>query len=280
MSDRQLPRYHDVQSAFQHAFRAELDAALDLLPLTPVARVLDAPCGDGFHAFNLAKRLGPDARLTLADASDDYLDAARQTLSEVDGPAVEFIRADIYSLDFPDGQFDLAWCAQSLITLDDPVAALKELARVTRPGGTVAVLESDEFHRLLLPWPVDLELAVHHALQEASRQKYADRGRLAPARRVRRHLLDAGLRSPRKHSFTADRQAPFDPATSRLLRLELKSLAKSVRPYLRAAERERFERFIDPSEPASIHHRADAELTCLAVLHLAKTPAPHAPAGG
>lgn len=266
-----LPDYHDAQSAFQNALRVELDAALDRLSLPPDARVLDAPCGDGFHARNLAKRLGPSGRLTLADASNDFLDAARQTLAGVDTVPLEFIKADIYSLAFPDHHFDLAWCAQSLITLVDPTAVLKELARVTRAGGIVAVLESDEFHRLLLPWPVDLELAIHLALQEASRKKYADRGRLAPARRVRRQLLDAGLRSPRKHSITADRQAPFDPATSRLLKLELESLADFVQPYLSAAERERFARFIDPDASDSVHHRPDAELTCLAVLHVART---------
>jgi ubiquinone/menaquinone biosynthesis C-methylase UbiE len=288
MAAQHFPVYHDLQSAFHKAFRDELVSALDLLPITPTSRVLDAPCGDGFHARHLAARLGPGGRLTLADASDLYLAAARRTLSLADGPAIELTRADIYSLPFADGQFDAVWCAQSLITLNDSAAALGELARVTRPGGTLAVLESDEFHQLLLPWPVDLELCVHRALLEASRQKYGDRGRLAPARRVRRYLLGAGLRTPRKKSFTADRHAPFDPLTAQFLRLKLESLAKLVRPYLRQTERERFDRFIDPACPASIHHRPDGELTCLGTVHLARKPAyrrkrqqadPHAAAG-
>jgi ubiquinone/menaquinone biosynthesis C-methylase UbiE len=263
-----------MQAAFHQAFRAELYRCLDGLPVDPDSRLLDAPCGDGFYAARLGRRLGPGGSLTLADASDACLDFARQKVETLRRhTAVRLERADVYSLPFDDGSFDLAWCAQSLISLDDPAAALRELARVARPGGTVAVLENDEFHHLLLPWPIDLELAVFRAMQQASRQKYGDGGRLAWARRVRRHLLEAGLRPTRQISLPADRHAPFDPATAAFLRLHLHSLAQMVRPHLRDAARQAFDAFIDPDGPRGIHRRADGELTCLNVVHLALEPA-------
>jgi ubiquinone/menaquinone biosynthesis C-methylase UbiE len=288
VTEKRLPEYDEVQSAFHEAFREELDRCLDVLPLTPDAQVLDVPGGDGFYASRLAARLGPAGKLVLADASDEYLERASGKLRPLAGrTGIDLAKADVYALPFDDDRFDLVWCARSLITLDDPAAALRELARVTRPGGTLAVLESDEFHHLILPWPVELELSVHRAMQEASRRKYGDRGRLAPARRVRRHLLDAGLLTPRKKSVAADRYAPFDPAAARFLRLHLDALARLVRPLLREAERPAFDRFVDADSPEGVHRRPDAELTCLNVLHTAHKPAyrralrgdPHAVSG-
>ena len=55
---------------------------------------------------------------------------------------------------------------------------------MTRPHGVVAVLESDALHHLLLPWPIELEVAVQQALEEASLARYGNRGRLSPARQV------------------------------------------------------------------------------------------------
>jgi ubiquinone/menaquinone biosynthesis C-methylase UbiE len=274
VAEKSLPPYHLTQTAFHEAFRTELYRCLDGLPLAPDSRVLDVPCGDGFYSAHLLTRLGRRGRLTLADASDAYLQLASANLAAPDGRAsVDFRNVNVYTLPFADNEFDLVWCAQSLISLDDPESALIELTRVTRPGGTLAVLEGDEFHHLLLPWPVELELAVFEALEKASRQKYGDAGRIAPSRRVRRHLLGAGLRQPRKVSFAADRYAPFDAATARFLRLHLASLAGLVRPHLRDVERLAFDAFIDPDNPRSIHNRPDGELTCLNVVHLARKPA-------
>jgi ubiquinone/menaquinone biosynthesis C-methylase UbiE len=274
VAEKSLPAYHQTQTAFHEAFRAELYRCLDGLPLAPDSRVLDVPCGDGFYSARLVTHLGRQGRLTLADASEAYLQLAAATLALPAGRTpVDFRQVNVYDLPFGAGEFDLVWCARSLITLDDPESALRELARVTRPRGILAVLEGDEFHHLLLPWPVELELSVLRALQQASRDKYGDAGRLAPSRRVRRHLLGAGLRQPRKVSFAADRYAPFDAATARFLRLHLAGLADLVRAHLRDTERLAFDAFIDPEHPRSIHNRPDGELTCLNVVHLARKPA-------
>lgn len=249
-----LPAYHEYQTAFHHAFRPELYRALDQLPLRRDSRALDAPCGDGFYARRLAERV-PAGRLVALDSSDAYLEEAARL------PGVEAVKGDAYHLPFPDGTFDLAWCAQSLISLDDPAAALRELARVVRPGGTVAVLESDEVHHVLLPWPVELELELHRALLQASARRYGDRGKLAPARRVRGLLREAGLRRRRKLTMPADRAPPWGEAEARFLRLHLRYLEDLVGPGL-----------IRPAR-AGFLGDADAEMTCLSVVHLATKPA-------
>ena len=66
------------------------------------------------------------------------------------------------------------------------IAALREMQRVARPGGTIAVLENDIFHHVLLPWPVDLEVPIQRAIQLASRERFGSSTKLAPARRFSR----------------------------------------------------------------------------------------------
>jgi len=58
-------------------------------------------------------------------------------------PVPEFTVADAYALPFADGSYDVAHALQLLQHLGDPVAALREMARVTRPGGLIAVRDVD-----------------------------------------------------------------------------------------------------------------------------------------
>jgi len=274
VSPANLPAYYPLQTAFHEAFRNELYRIIDKIPLPPTARVLDVPCGDGFYSLRLASRLGKGGQLTLADASPAYLALAKNTVAPLaDRTTIQTSEMDIYNMPFPDGHFDLLWCAQSLISLEDPAAAMAEMARVIRPNGTLAVLESDEFHHLLLTWPVDLELAVEAALRDASRARYGDGGHLAPARRIRRLMQETGLRSLRKLTFAGDREAPFPPSVRHLLELHLEHISGLVQPYLQPAHREAFTRFITPGQRGNVFERQDAELTCLNVLHLARKPA-------
>jgi ubiquinone/menaquinone biosynthesis C-methylase UbiE len=150
-----LPGYDGYQHAFHEAFRPELYAALDELPLPFGGSVLDVPCGDGFYAAHLVARAG---RLVAADASGAYLSLARESLA--DHASAEVRRADAYALPFADGTFDLVFSAQSLISLDNPAKAIREMVRVTKPRGHVAILECDQFHHVLLPLPPEQELTV------------------------------------------------------------------------------------------------------------------------
>ena len=266
-----LPEYSASLRAFHRAFARELRRAVAAVPLPPGSRVLDVPCGDGFYTAALARRLYPFGSVTAADHSDAYLDAARSRLGRQERLAdVAFVKADAYRLPFREGEFDVAWCARSLITLDDPVAALREMRRVVRPGGLVAVLEDDEFHRVVVNGPVALELDVHKAVAEAAKERYGSRAGLSPSRQVFRHLLDAGLRLERRTTFAADRHAPFDPAVQRYLRVHLKETREFVAKYLPPAALAALDRQIDPRSAASLFRRPDAELTCFTTLFLAR----------
>jgi ubiquinone/menaquinone biosynthesis C-methylase UbiE len=193
--------------SFQEAFRPEFDATVQALCQGKNLRILDCPCGDGFYASLLARHLGSGA-LVAADNSPTCLSRARHVVrAGRPGVAVEFVQAD--ALPFEDDSFDLVWYAQSFITLADPVRALREMARVARPRARVVVLETDEYHHVLLPWPVELELAVFRAVRAESRVRYGSGGKLTQARRLRAAFLEAGLTPAGRRTVVADRAAPF-----------------------------------------------------------------------
>jgi SAM-dependent methyltransferase len=266
-----LPAYAATLTAFHHAFRRELRRAVRAVPLPLGAAVLDTPCGDGFFTSLLARRMYPFGRVTAADLSDAYLAAARESVGKAGAvAAVDFVKADAYRLPFDAGTFDLAWCAQSFISLEDPVAALAEMRRVVCPGGRVAVLEDDGLHRVVVNWPVELEVELHRAVVEASRERYGSRSALSPGRRMRQWFLDAGLTPAGKKTIAADRQAPFRPAVRRFLTLHLRETREFLAGHLAPQHLAALDRATDAGHPESVLNRADATATSLTTLFVAR----------
>jgi ubiquinone/menaquinone biosynthesis C-methylase UbiE len=98
--------------------------------------VLDVPCGGGFAFRGL--RPGQDVRYVAADISAYMLGQARaEALRRGVHDAIEFVEADVTALQFDDASFDLCITYNGLHCLPDPRAALAELTRVLRPGGTL-----------------------------------------------------------------------------------------------------------------------------------------------
>ncbi len=252
--------------AYQRAFRPELEAAVRSYDLRDGAWVLDSPCGDGFYTGLFAGHL-QGGTLIASDRSPECLERARAAVRAVSSRvAIEFAGADAYRLPFEDDMFDLVWCAQSFITLDDPVRALRELSRVVRPGGRVAVLETDEYHHVLLSWPVGLEQAVQRAVREESRARFGTGGKFAQARGLRTAFLEAGLAPTCKRTVVADRAAPFGPAEREFLVGHFSYLREFVRPELAPRQMTELERITDPDQAESLLNSPGAEFTCLAAI--------------
>jgi SAM-dependent methyltransferase len=144
-----------------HAWRTAANSAAYLLPhLRAGMDVLDVGCGPGTITADLAGRVAP-GRVTGLDSSPAVVSQAAAAY-----PDADFVVGDVYALDFADGSFDVVHAHQVLQHLDDPVAALREMRRVTRPGGLVAVRDVDFGSTVVHP-PVPDWLEVYDATVRA-----------------------------------------------------------------------------------------------------------------
>jgi len=172
----------------------------DLAAVRQGQRVLDVGCGPGALTAELVSRLGPGG-VSAVEPSAPFAAAARQRLPEVD-----IRQSAAEQLPFPDGTFDAALAQLVVHFMADPVAGLREMGRVTRPGGVVAACVWDHAGGrgpLAAFWRAVLELD-----PEAS-----DESGLAGAREgdLARIFAQAGLGGIQPDSLTVGvRYANFD----------------------------------------------------------------------
>lgn len=137
-------------------------AAYLLGELRPGRSVLDVGCGPGTITVDIARRVAP-GRVMGIDPAGSVLDEARHHAVET-GVEVAFQTGDVYALEAADDTFDIVHAHQVLQHLSDPVAALREMRRVCRPGGVVAVREVDYASAVSLPDVVTDWLAVYDTM--------------------------------------------------------------------------------------------------------------------
>jgi ubiquinone/menaquinone biosynthesis C-methylase UbiE len=134
---------HHATVLRSHTWRTAENSAAYLLPhLRAGQRLLDVGCGPGTITADLASIVAP-GRVTGLDPAEAVLVQARHAAAERGLSTVDFMTGDVHALDAPDGSFDVVHAHQVLQHLADPVGALAEMRRVTRPGGIVAVRDSD-----------------------------------------------------------------------------------------------------------------------------------------
>ncbi|MGA8992885.1 MAG: methyltransferase domain-containing protein [Nocardioidaceae bacterium] len=120
-----------------------LTVDFDRLGLRPGDRVLDMGCGAGRHAYEAFRR---GADVVAFDQDGDELAGVRELFAAMReagevpaGAEADIKQGDALSLPFPDGEFDRVVAAEVLEHIPDDITSVAELARVLRPGGTIAV---------------------------------------------------------------------------------------------------------------------------------------------
>lgn len=256
-------------AAYHRAFAGELRDIVHSLPIQEGQTVLDMACGDGAYGPWLADRVGPKGRVMAVDRSPEYLAVARKANP---GGNRDVVCATIDALPFPEGTFDLCWCAQSLYSLPDPVQALRRMLRVTKPGGLVAVLESDTLHHLILPWPVEIELAVR-AAEWASLAEESERPhKYYVGRALRSVFRQAGLDDFSLRTFAHDRAAPLGPSERLYLTEHLKQLAGRVAKHMDETTRRKLEALADPDSGRFLLDEPDLTATFIDQLAWGRKP--------
>ncbi len=147
-----------------HRWRTAENSCGYLLPhLRTGLDVLDVGCGPGTITVDLAERVAPGRVVGLDAVAAPLAEAAGH--AERRGAAVEWLVGDVAALPFDDASFDVVHAHQVLQHLSHPVAALREMARVTRPGGLVAVRDVD--YAATTWYPLDAGLEAWLALYSA-----------------------------------------------------------------------------------------------------------------
>src|SRR5215475_6460534 len=125
-------------------FEGMLTEYLDLMRIDEARSVLDMGCGTGVASRTLLRRVAFTGRVTGIDLSP-YLAQVADRLAKEEGfgGRVTFRAGDTRRLDLPSDGFD-AVVAHTLIShVDDPLAVIKEAARVVRPGGLIGIFDGD-----------------------------------------------------------------------------------------------------------------------------------------
>ncbi|MGX1304348.1 SAM-dependent methyltransferase [Streptomyces albogriseolus] len=172
-----------------HTWRTARNSAAYLLgALKPHMRILDIGCGPGTITADLAA-LVPDGHVTGLDREPGILERARAVADERGLTNADFVTGDVHALDFPDDTFCVVHAHQVLQHVGDPVAALREMRRVTKPGGYVAVRDADYAAMTWYPESAGLD----DWLNLYRRVARANGGEPDAGRRLKAWALEAGF---------------------------------------------------------------------------------------
>ncbi|WP_283095341.1 class I SAM-dependent methyltransferase [Nocardioides alcanivorans] len=140
---RRYTHGHEPATLASHGTRSAANSAAYLLPvLNAGMRVLDVGCGPGTITLDLAEVIAP-GQVVGVENVEAPLEAARKAAESRGDTRTVFQQGDVMALPFDDHSFDVVHAHQVLQHLTDPVAALKEMARVCKPGGWVAARDAD-----------------------------------------------------------------------------------------------------------------------------------------
>ncbi len=169
------------------------------LGLVEGQRLLDVGCGLGEAALALADDLGETGEIVGVDLSAEMLRVARADADASRCP-VRFSVGDASALDEPSGSFDAVRSERTLQWIAEPRAAVREMARVVRPGGRVSLIDTD--------WSTfAIDVGDNELASRVRRAMLVERNRPSNiGSRLHELVRDAGLtpvaRTARTHTWT------------------------------------------------------------------------------
>jgi demethylmenaquinone methyltransferase/2-methoxy-6-polyprenyl-1,4-benzoquinol methylase len=235
-----------------------VQSAIDLLALPPESRGLDAGCGFGDQARMLAESIGQAGHVTGLDLDQDALGrAADLAYRSGMGDRLTFTRGDVRSLPFDDNTFDWAWsmdCVGYAPLEPEPLPLIADLARVTRSGGTVAILA----------WSQETLLPGYPTLEARLRATKAGVAPFQPGSTPESHFLravgwfrEAGLSHPVANTFAETLHAPLTTGQAGALERLFEMRWPGVESELLPEDRAEYRRLCLSDSPDFIARRSD-----------------------
>ena len=187
-SDRYTHGHHESVLRSHRWRTVENSAAFLLGELRDGQSLLDVGCGPGTISADFARRL-PNGHVLAIDNADGIISEARQDPDFADLDNLTFEVRDIYATGLDSGCFDVVFAHQVLQHVTDPVGALREMYRVVKPGGVVAVRDTD--FGAFTWYPLDARLTrwleLYHDMTRHNRAQ-PDAGR-----RLKKWAMEAGF---------------------------------------------------------------------------------------
>jgi demethylmenaquinone methyltransferase/2-methoxy-6-polyprenyl-1,4-benzoquinol methylase len=229
-----------------------ISEAILALDLPPQSHGLDAGCGIGSHTLLLAKVVGPGGQVTGLDLSAELVAYAQDQAGRSDlSRRVTFQQGNINRLPFDDSSFDWAWSVDCVghPTVGQPLTGIKELARVVKLGGKVAILGHSA--QMLLPGYPQLEARLNATASAVTL--------LAEGKKPEAHFLRAlgllrraGLAEPKARTVAGTVHAPLDHTIRRALISLFAMLWGETQSKMSQADREEYLRLTSPDSPEFI----------------------------
>lgn len=189
---RQEAYMHDYDGALtKHIIAgrsAEVHGAFFLPHLRSGMTLLDCGCGPGTITGGLAQSTSP-GRVTGIDLEQSQLSLAREHAEKLGLSNIRFESGDVYALPYQDDEFDAVFSHAMLEHVQDPLAALREMLRVLKPGGVVGIRSIDLGGTLIAPEEATLTKA--HDIWSRYRQHCG--GDPFMGRRLRALIREAGF---------------------------------------------------------------------------------------
>ena len=145
--------YADISLLYNEFMMPAYQSALATIDLVPGMHVLDLGCGAGGLFPLLSEAVGPNRCITGVDRLQLHLDAAQSFAEQHEVQSeLRLVEGDLCQpLEFADHTFDCVWCADVLFALPEPGAVVREMVRVTKPGGIVTIFSGNYYRACYLP---------------------------------------------------------------------------------------------------------------------------------
>ena len=233
--------------------------------------VLDVGSGPGVAACSFAESL-PGARVLAVDGAEPLLTMARERASRLG--VGERLRTRQVSLpaDLADlSPADLVWVSGVAHHLPDPVATLRALGALVRPGGLLALREGGLPMRFLPDGAVPGLLPRLDAIGEELVAAHEHPAGIVPRQLSWPDLMrEAGLRASASRSFLLDLPAPASPAVRRYVLGRLGMVRESFGDQLTPADAATLAQLVDEDDPVGILRRPDLFLLTATTVHIGR----------